>query len=107
MVNKVFVGVLLIICVVMIMGCTDEQLYLSNVYNQSGGDFVQGNCTGGIKTINSSGGVSCRDISSWYWHIESNESSWGFNGSGDMLMLLNDSNSGNATFYVIIGDDVQ
>ena len=104
---KYYVLVVLLSTVLFISGCADSDLYVSNVYNDSGGSFVQGNCTGGITLINSDGTTSCRDISTWYWHLEGNETTPPFiNGSGDMIVFLNYTESNNMTYYYVIGSDV-
>ena len=100
---------LVVICLttLALSACTDSELYVSSIYNETGGSFVQGNCTGGITLIHSDGSISCRDITTWYWHLEGNDTTSNFtNGTGDMVVFLNFSESNNMTYYYVIGDDV-
>lgn len=102
--SSVIVFVIVTILGVVVCGCADEEIYATSIHNESGDNFFQGNCTGGIKVVNSDGTTVCRDITTWYWQLVPNETS--FNGSGDLNVFLDFKETDNLSYYYIIGDDV-
>ena len=101
--TKYFFGLVLFL-VLFLAGCiVDEEAYLMNIYNETGGSFFQGNCSGGVTEINSDGVMICRDVSIYYEHLESNQTHRV--GTGTLVEFLNSSETIGMTYYEIIGDD--